>query len=179
MLVPYDVLVGYLKKTELFGEHTVEQIRGLVAKMDLLRVPAEHNIIEEGGEGDAFFMVLEGEVAVVKNDGGRAPHVLSHLEHGECFGELALLDNAPRLATVQTVGPTILARLSKADFDTLIDANDPGAVRLLRAMAKIVAERQRGLTHVLMDVVDGGYAERADPHLQAFVEALENHAVWN
>jgi CRP-like cAMP-binding protein len=93
-------------------------------------------VARAGSRGDAFYVILEGRADVTVSGGS-----VRALEAGECFGELALLDGAPRAATVTAVGELTAARVARSDFSRLI-ADEPGVtlglitglVAMIRAM---------------------------------------------
>lgn len=73
-------------------------------------------IIEEGSPGDAFFMLADGAVEVSKKVAGQK-RVLAQLSEGAVFGEMALVSNAPRTATVRAKGEVALLMLARADLE--------------------------------------------------------------
>lgn len=75
-------------------------------------VPTGSVVIAQGDHGDAFFIVDRGRLAIVK-DGARLPY---DMEPGQGFGELALLRDAPRAATVTALEPCRLLRIERDDF---------------------------------------------------------------
>jgi CRP-like cAMP-binding protein len=78
-------------------------------------------VVTQGDPGDAFYVIARGEVEIVAADavGERRMRTLGE---GEYFGELALLGDAPRSATVRTLQPTELLRLGRDDFVALCEA---------------------------------------------------------
>ena len=76
-------------------------------------------IFNRGDEGDTFFVILKGEVAVVREEEGKEVIVVT-LGVGACFGELSLLDGRPRTATMVCVTDTTCAVLSKDDYTNLL-----------------------------------------------------------
>ena len=80
------------------------------------RFPKHKTIVEEGLPGDYMYVLLEGRVQVSKlSDDGREK-ILHFLEAGDFVGEMSLLDNAPRSASVRALTDTRILALSRADF---------------------------------------------------------------
>jgi ATP-binding cassette subfamily B protein len=70
--------------------------------------------------GDRMYLIGEGTVEVVAEEAGQAPRRLAQLHEGEHFGEIALLQDVPRTATVRAVTNVALLTLLKKDLDALM-----------------------------------------------------------
>ena len=114
------------------------------------------------------------------HDTSVAPQVLDQLEPPESFGEMALIDGAPRMAAAEAVQKAVLARLPKPTFDLLLDQGDPLAIRLLRAMSGVMCRRHRQLSWLLTDLVSYDDAEVSDLPLPPALEVLLRSSItWN
>ena len=147
-------LVASLAQTDLCRKFSREEIEQFLQYLQRVEVEADECIFKEGSRGDAWYVVLQGEVAVVKHLVHGPPHILAHLGAGECFGEMALVDGSPRLASVEAVIDSVLFKLPSDVFKELVDTSHPLAVRLLHSMAGILSQRQRELTYILMDLIE-------------------------
>ncbi len=78
-----------------------------------------HLIFQQGEEGDCAYFIHSGEVEVVRREAG-AEQVVARLTKGHYFGEMALISNAPRNATVRSLTPVRLAILGKQNFLTML-----------------------------------------------------------
>ncbi|HSY63559.1 MAG TPA: cyclic nucleotide-binding domain-containing protein [Terriglobales bacterium] len=76
-------------------------------------------VFRQGEEGDCAYFIHEGEFAVVREENG-AENVIARLSNGQYFGEMALISDAPRNATVRAVTPAKVAILGKANFLTML-----------------------------------------------------------
>ena len=99
-------------------------------------------IVKEGDEGVGFFLITSGKVAVSK-DG----HPLGSLHDGEFFGEMALLDNYRRSATVTATEPTKTLAMLRSDFVAELRANADLAVEMLQLMSRRVRDADERLAH--------------------------------
>jgi CRP-like cAMP-binding protein len=114
---------------------TIEQIAGgLVAEEH----PFGIEIIRQGDAGDSWYLLADGRVDV-ELDGER----VRTLGVGEGFGEIALLRDVPRTATVRTAAPTVLYRLPREVFLEAVTGNPHAA----RAGAELVRERLAAQGH--------------------------------
>jgi len=174
MTATNTTLSAVLRRTHYFQNHSDEQLASFVPHFDVIDVDEDGLVFEEKSAGDAWFLIISGEVVVSKQNPGHPPHDLSHLEVGEGFGEMALIDGSNRMATVRATTPTTLARLPRDVFTNLLADNNPAATLLLQNMARVLCQRLRELTYILQEVVeDAGPRPRAHPDaLQALMKAI-------
>jgi hypothetical protein len=76
-------------------------------------------VFHQGEEGECAYFIHEGEFAVVREENGKED-VIARLSKGQYFGEMALISDAPRNATVRAVTPAKVAILGKANFLTML-----------------------------------------------------------
>ena len=109
--------VTELSQVGLLQELPGETLTRLAKEMKRADVPAGSPILLEGEEGDHFYVVLRGLLAV-SNQGGLGPRRV--LRPGEYFGEVALAMDVPRTASVTALTPTTLASCDKKTFDEFV-----------------------------------------------------------
>jgi CRP-like cAMP-binding protein len=177
MQVTAEMLVQFLLKTEIFDGFELEEVHVFAPSLDVVRIKEGHTIFQEGSNGDAWFVILDGEVSVTKEMPSGPPHVLSHLYPGESFGEMALMDGAPRMATLYAVEDTMLARLPRDTFLDLLRARSLPAVKLLWAMSSVLCRRQRELTFALSDLVEAPAEDVRD--FEMLGQLLRSNVTWN
>jgi CRP-like cAMP-binding protein len=95
-------------------------------------------ILEEGEEGDEMFIVLVGGARVHSGEAD-----LTLLGPGEHLGEMALIDKAPRSASVSSEGPSKLMVMKRRDFFDIVRKDHDVAVKLLWAFLGVLTERLR------------------------------------
>ncbi len=108
-----------------------------------IEVAAETTIIEEDSLSEDMFVIVDGELRVTKMGTDREV-VLATLGPGEVVGEIALLDNAPRTASVTAVSKSSLIRIPANAFEDLIEDS-----RVVRRMFRTVTSRLRGIEDTL------------------------------
>jgi ATP-binding cassette, subfamily B, bacterial len=108
--------VTELTRVGLFQQLAGEALTKLAQKMRRQDVAAGSPIMLEGDEGDRFYVVLRGLLAV--NSDALGPRRM--LRPGDYFGEVALAMNIPRTASVTALTPTTLASCDKATFDEFV-----------------------------------------------------------
>jgi CRP/FNR family cyclic AMP-dependent transcriptional regulator len=115
--------------------------------------PKNAIVINEGDEANSLYIILDGEVKVfLSNEDGREI-IINTQGAGDHFGELALLDNAPRSASVMTTMKSTLGVISKEDFCTVITRHPELALKLIRELTRRVRLLSDSVkTLALMDV---------------------------
>ncbi len=83
-------------------------------------VPAGRTLMQQGDPGDRFYLIVRGKVEVLIAAGEEAPRRAAVLEDGDFFGEVALLRNTPRNATVRTLAPSTFLTLTRGQFADLM-----------------------------------------------------------
>ena len=91
---------------------------------------------------------------------------------------MSLIDGAPRMARVEAVTQTVLARLPRNAFVRLTTEGNPLAGKLMSAIASVLCDRQRQLTHLLLDLVEVDDVELG-PEYEALAQLLRNNVTWN
>lgn len=115
--------------------------------------PANSILINEGDDTSSLYVIVEGEVKVFVNDEHGKEAILNIMGEGEYFGELALVDDAPRSASVMTTKPTKVMIITKADFKRCLNDNPDMAYSLIRALSKQVRALTDSVKNLsLMDV---------------------------
>jgi len=100
-----------LRANPIFTPMPIGVTESLTRALRELTVPADTTVIHQGDPGDLWFLIAEGEVEVVKDGVFQAT-----LGKGDAFGEIALLRDVPRTATVRTVAPSHLLALDRDRF---------------------------------------------------------------
>jgi CRP/FNR family transcriptional regulator, cyclic AMP receptor protein len=108
---------------------------------DTINVVAGEVLFQTGDAPDGMFVLLEGSMDVVVGD-----TVVEHSIRGAILGELALIDNSPRVATVIAREPSRLVKLDQRRFNFLIQQNPFFATHVM----KVLADRLRHMDHIVV-----------------------------
>jgi uncharacterized protein YhbP (UPF0306 family) len=103
----------------VFRDLPEQEAESLAAQLQTLEVGAGDVIVRQGAPADKFFIIIDGEVEVIREDDGEA-RTLATLKPGQFFGEIAILRNTPRMATVKALTPTTLFAMERSDFQGLL-----------------------------------------------------------
>lgn len=107
----------------------------LIKKLRVRFIYPETNLIVQGDLGENLYYLVKGKCEVEVNDEHKQPHRIKHLQPGNYFGELALLYNTSRTATVRSVGYSTIGIIDKADFLQLAE-NFPDAIPSMKRATK-------------------------------------------
>lgn len=102
-------------------------------------------IFDEGEEGQAIYFILAGKVLICRQ--GERDHPIATLERGNFFGELALLDDAPRSAQARAAVNCTLAVFFRGDFLGLMNSHAVIASKIALQLARHLGMRLRGKVH--------------------------------
>ena len=110
-------------------------------------------VINEGDEANSLFIIIEGSVKVFLSNEEGKEIIINTQGPGEHFGELALLDNEPRSASVMTLVKSTIGVISKADFQSVLARHPELALKLLTEMTRRIRLLSDNVkTLALMDV---------------------------
>jgi CRP-like cAMP-binding protein len=130
-LFSQDTKVEALRHATLFEGLSRKQLVQLARVSEDLEVPAGKVLCKEGEVGQEFFVIIDGEVEVTKNGKRVATRAA-----GEFFGEIALLEQTRRMATVTAQTPLRFFVLTQRDFRQLIRDNPGVELKVLQALAR-------------------------------------------
>ena len=130
-----DAFIEHLQQIAMFSACSKRDLQLVARRAEDVRVPAGKVLVNEGETGHEFFVIIDGSARVTRH-GKR----VATLGPGTAFGELALLDKAPRNATVIAETPMELVVLGQREFAGIIDEVPGFARKLLAGMANRLRE---------------------------------------
>ena len=161
MLTEADKL-QFLQKTELFSELPETELKSICQIANEVAYPADTTLFEEGDEGDSLYLIVNGEVSIIK----AGTEVLLFNEKGYCLGEIALIDNKPRSATVKTVKSTQFLRITRHDFYKAM-MREP---RIGSGMFRVLNDKIRRDLEIQMSAIRKEIAQEESMRLAAEVQ---------
>ncbi|MGQ0815777.1 MAG: cyclic nucleotide-binding domain-containing protein [Gemmatimonadota bacterium] len=130
-----EQIVSVLEKVPLFEGLSRKDLEKIAKLVRGRTVQAAELVFKEGDPGDKFYIVQSGSVEILKDKAGSEPDRLAVKRAGESFGEMALLTDAPRSASVRAVETANLLVVSRDQFEQLL-GGDTLATRVMRSLAK-------------------------------------------
>jgi CRP/FNR family cyclic AMP-dependent transcriptional regulator len=147
------VSTAVLKAVPLFTSFPEDQLR-MLTTMVTRRSAARSTTIMAGGDAtDSLYIVLSGRLKVMMSDSDGKEVILSILGPGEFFGEMGLIDDEPRSASVVTIEPCELLAIAKRDFKKCLLENNEMAMAVMRGLVRRLREADRKIGSLaLLDV---------------------------
>jgi CRP-like cAMP-binding protein len=130
-----------LAQVPLFEGLSRRHLKQIAERADEISFRDKETIIEADEPGGTFFVIVEGEVKVM-----RGTRVIARAGPGEFFGEISLLDGGPRTASVVADSPVIAIRLFKSSFDKLVTQEPKVATKILAAIARRLREAEKTIS---------------------------------
>ena len=124
-------MYDFLCKVPLFSGLSEEDLKRLSEVIGELKVPAGDELFAEGSQGDSAYVIKEGQIEIFKVSGERQV-LLAVREPGEVIGEMALLEEAPRMASAKARRDAVLLTIEKDDLDRLLETSVSAANAMFR-----------------------------------------------
>lgn len=141
----------HLRRLSLLAGLSHQQLEEVADRLRPARYRSGERIYDQGSAGKALYLIESGEVRLLKRvDGTSIP--LANLGAGDFFGEMELLNDSPRSATVEVVRDADLWVLNKDDFETLLLRYPSLAINLSRTIGRRLSEVDLQLAHSLRGV---------------------------
>ena len=144
--------IKFLKTVPFFNELLDRQLKAVSSILFERRYEIDELIFEEGQPGAALFLILDGSVAIEMHRENHAT-TLATLERGAFFGEMALLDEAPRSANARSLERTHTLALYRNDLSQLIQRDPQTACQIYRALARMVGDRLRSTNQLMQRAI--------------------------
>jgi phosphoserine phosphatase RsbU/P len=166
-----DERVDFLRNSPLFAEASPETLVKIASVLQDIEFNADETIFQSGDVADAMYFVKKGQVRA-----HTPSREMQRMGVYDIFGEMALLDSTPRMATVISVEETCLLRLDKADFDKMLDEHievAQGIIHVLtnrlRLQDQELEETRNSLEKVILPL---GIALSTEKNLDNLVERI-------
>ena len=117
--------------SQRFPNLSQEDLAELASVAQICSYPADIVLCQEGHIEEIFYIIVSGKVGVTQQLDQDTQHFLKYLEPGEFFGEIALLQEGPRIATITTAEPTTVLEIHSDAFMSVLQRSPPMAIRIM------------------------------------------------
>ena len=155
--------VKQLRDVGLFGGLTDDVLAKFGGALEVLEVGPGAMVFKEGDSGREMYVVLDGEMEVLRRSKRNVEARVAILGPGDWFGEMSILDIMPRSATVRVIAPSRLLRLTTQDLDALYRRDLKSYSLLVLNIAREISRRLRVADGLLAELVANVMDEYASP----------------
>jgi predicted acylesterase/phospholipase RssA/CRP-like cAMP-binding protein len=127
-------LVHFLESSQLFGQLERPVLEELQTQVEVVDLKAGDTLVHKGEVGDCLYMVFRGQLGVLDDEASGIERLLKVMGRGEYLGEIALLGDTLRTATVRAQSDSIVIRLGRAAFERLLEKHPHARALLTGAM---------------------------------------------
>ncbi len=146
-----DSIINFLIDIPLFDELQATELKIVARRMNLVEARRHDIIFKEGDKGNYMCFVVDGILDIVKQTASRKDVVISSLARGRSIGEMSVIDNFPRSATVRARTNATLLVLTREAFDELLRAQPPVGIKILKGLARLLSMNLRKTSSQLAD----------------------------
>jgi CRP/FNR family cyclic AMP-dependent transcriptional regulator len=144
---------AFLRRVPLFSGLTEPQLEALAAGSARRSYPKGRTIVSEGEPSQSMYILLAGRAKVQRSDSEGKEVILAVLGSGEFFGEMSLIDDAPRSASVITLEPCEFMAVSKEAFKAMLAQSPEVSMNVMRGLVRRLREADKKIeTLALLDV---------------------------
>ncbi len=124
-----------LKPVEIFEDLSVSELAAVASATEEVSFGTGETVIKEGDPGDTLYLIVEGEVAVIKTETDGTELTLDNISEGDHFGEMALFEDIPRTASIRTLKPSRMLMLHKQEFKEMVREYPHIALKICRVFS--------------------------------------------
>jgi CRP/FNR family cyclic AMP-dependent transcriptional regulator len=126
-----DRKIELIRKVPLFSRLSKKGLEAVAHIADEIDLPAGKTMATQGDRGREFFVLLEGEAEVTKDD-----RQINTMREGDFFGEIALVTQMPRTATVTATSDVRVLVITERDFASLLKSSPEVSLQVAEALAE-------------------------------------------
>ena len=134
-------MYDFLKMVPLFSDMPEDELRSLCPMVDEVLLVQGEELFKEGANGDRAYVIEKGQLEILKESAGREV-LLAVREPGEVIGEMALLEQTPRMATARARTDSVVLAIHKEQLDHLLSTSLPATRALFHTMRRRLVETE-------------------------------------
>jgi len=173
--------IAALKAMALCRALSAAELEAIAAIVESRQIAAGNDLFREGDQGDGLFLVVAGEINIIKR-GPSGEHSLARLDAGGVLGEMSLVTAEARSATGRALVDTQALYLPAARFRALLEANSLAAHKMVAAIADVLARRLATMNGMVLQLAGNpgsAGAERSPLKTQDLAALHRTMQVWS
>ncbi|MFC1509605.1 cyclic nucleotide-binding domain-containing protein [Candidatus Omnitrophota bacterium] len=132
-------VINLLNNIPMFDKLNFKEIKILALHLVVKRCKQGEVLFEEGDKGDFVFFVVSGTMEVIKTSRTSSDVVIAHLGKGKSIGEMAIIDDYPRSATIRAQTQAVLLILTRERFDNIIYEYSSVGIKVLKGVSRQIS----------------------------------------
>lgn len=144
-------LVDSLSNIPLFDRLNGQELGVLAKYVNVIDVNPGEYIFKEGDKGDYVCFVEKGSLDVMKRSSTGGTAIIATLTRGRSIGEMAVIDNFPRSATIRARTKATLLTLTRSGFDLILEQEPTIGVKILKGISRLLSQNLRRTSSQLAD----------------------------
>ena len=144
-------IVSILNNVPIFDKFNNKEINILSRYLDYSELKEGEILFNEGDKGDYLCFIVDGALEVLKTSGTMNDIVISTITRGRSIGEMSIIDDYPRSATVRAKTKTRLVILPKKRFEHILDEYPSVAIKIMKGIARLLSLNLRKVSSRLAD----------------------------
>jgi hypothetical protein len=135
-----------LKSIEIFESLSIGELAAVASVTEEADYDDNQIVIQQGDPGNTLYLIIDGEVAVIKSQEDGSDLELDRIGSGDYFGEMALFEQIPRTATIRTVRPCRMLVLHKQQFDEMVREYPQIALEICKVLSSRIRKLHQKMT---------------------------------
>jgi len=144
-------VIDVLNNIPIFDSVTSREMRTIARFMSFKRIKAGSVIFREGDASDFVCFVVSGRLEIVKKSLTGQETVIATVGRGRSIGEMGIIDEYPRSATVRTIAPTDMVIVTRRSFSRILYEYPETGVKILQGIARLISMNLRQTSSRLAD----------------------------
>ena len=145
------ILFRLIEEVETFSGLSQQDLIRLLEAAEKCTFDAGEAILRQGSNGAYLYIIIEGQVSVMKTAPGHRARELAKLDAGASFGEMSLVDHESRSATVVAIAPCVLLRL----HESACWSHPETGAKIFRNIARVLSRRLRDMDEAFVQAGRG------------------------
>jgi CRP-like cAMP-binding protein len=146
-----DSIIDFLIDIPLFDELKSNELKVVARQMNHIELQRNDFLFKEGDKGSYMCFVVEGILDVIKQTASHSEVTISSLTRGRSIGEMSVIDNFPRSASVKARTAASLLVLTQRAFDDLLEKQPQIGIKILKALGRLLSMNLRKTSSQLAD----------------------------
>ena len=162
-----SVNINLVRDIPLFRDLTKEEIKQIAEITEEIKLPKNSFLFRQGDEADSFYIILEGEVEVIKVFSDKEQKLVN-MSKGAIIGEMAFLTETRRTGSVRATEQTRLIKIGKDEFKRLMKEENIAVYKLVYRIAQILSFRLARLSEQFVDNFESDKTYKKEGFIEYF-----------